>query len=44
MQWKEHTVEEKPWTGVNARNFDPGDLSKVRIRLLDSAATWKYVD
>jgi hypothetical protein len=30
--------------GVNARNFAPGDLGKIRIRLLDGADTWKYLD
>jgi hypothetical protein len=43
MQWKKHLVDEKTWTGVNARNFDPEELGNVRIRLLDGAKTWKYV-
>ena len=30
--------------GVNARNFEPGSLGSVRIRLLDGASTWKYLD
>ena len=30
--------------GVNARNFDPDDLGRVRIRRLDGASTWKYLD
>jgi hypothetical protein len=30
--------------GVNACNFEPGALDKVRIRHLDGAATWKYLD
>lgn len=30
--------------GVNARNFEPNALGPVRIRLLDGASTWKYVD
>lgn len=29
--------------GVNARNFDPGVLGPVRIRLLDGASSWKYL-
>lgn len=29
--------------GVNARNFEPGALGPVRIRLLDGASTWKYL-
>jgi hypothetical protein len=43
MQLKKHLVDEKTWTGVNARNFDPEELGNVRIRLLDGAKTWKYV-
>ena len=30
--------------GVNARMFDPDALGEVRIRRLDGARTWKYVD
>jgi len=30
--------------GVNARNFEPASLGAVRIRLLDGASTWKYLD
>ena len=30
--------------GVNARNFEPALLGPVRIRRLDGAATWKYLD
>jgi hypothetical protein len=44
MQWKKHVVNEKTWTGVNARNFDPDQLGNVRIRRLDGANTWKYLD
>lgn len=30
--------------GVNARLFEPEMLGEVRIRLLDGAKTWKYLD
>lgn len=30
--------------GVNARNFEPSVLGAARIRRLDGAATWKYLD
>ena len=30
--------------GVNARNFDPAMLGSIRIRRLDGAATWKFLD
>ena len=43
MQWKKHSVDDKTWTGVNARQFDPERLGDVRIRLLDGAQTWKVL-
>jgi hypothetical protein len=30
--------------GVNARNFDPAALGAPRVRRLDGAASWKYLD
>ncbi len=30
--------------GVNARLFDPEALGEVRIRRLDGARTWRYLD
>jgi hypothetical protein len=30
--------------GVNARNLDPGAIESVRVRRLDGAGTWKYLD
>lgn len=30
--------------GVNARNFDPAAIAGARIRRLDGAKTWKYLD
>ena len=30
--------------GVNVRNFDPDVIGPVRIRRLDGASTWKYLD
>jgi hypothetical protein len=29
---------------VNARSFDPDQLGAVRIRRLDGAVSWKYLD
>lgn len=29
---------------VNARMMSPGEIASVRVRLLDGAATWKYLD
>jgi hypothetical protein len=30
--------------GVNARNFAPSSIESVRIRRLDGASTWKFLD
>lgn len=30
--------------GVNIRNFDPGVVKSARIRHLDGASTWKFLD
>lgn len=30
--------------GVNMRNVDPKVIAKVRIRRLDGAKTWKFLD
>jgi hypothetical protein len=29
---------------INARNFEPGAIAAARLRRLDGAATWKYLD
>ena len=30
--------------GVNARNLDPAVIAGIRVRRLDGAKTWKYLD
>lgn len=30
--------------GVNARNFEPAVIARARIRRLDGAASWEYLD
>ena len=42
--WEHVRPTAKSYMGVNARNFDPAALGPVRIRLLDGADTWKYLD
>jgi hypothetical protein len=42
--WEPIRPKEGSRMGVNARNFEPGSLGSVRIRLLDGASTWKYLD
>ena len=46
MQWRSLNVNvnANANTGVNARNFEPSVIEGVKIRLLDGADTWKYID
>jgi hypothetical protein len=37
-------LREDSRTGVNARNFDPTLVAATRIRRLDGASTWKFLD
>jgi hypothetical protein len=30
--------------GVNLRNFDPAEIAAIRVRRLDGASTWKFLD
>ena len=30
--------------GINMRNFDPADIESLRVRQLDGAKTWKFLD
>jgi len=42
--WKRARPRKVTYMGVNMRNFEPSALDGVRIRLLDGADTWKYLD
>ena len=42
--WEPIQPKESSKMGVNARNFEPGTMDSVRIRRLDGASTWKYLD
>jgi hypothetical protein len=42
--WEEARNSAPGRVGVNARNLAPGILKSVRIRHLDGALTWKYLD
>lgn len=44
ISWKRIQPRQDNYMGVNARNFEPSALGAVRIRLLDGADTWKYLD
>jgi hypothetical protein len=30
--------------GINVRNFEPADIESIRVRRLDGAKTWKFLD
>jgi hypothetical protein len=42
--WKRIRPRKENYIGVNTRNFELSHLGDVRIRLLDGADTWKYLD
>jgi len=44
MNWERIRPRKVTYMGVNARNFEPDGIRDVRIRLLDGAVTWKYLD
>lgn len=44
MQWKKFEIGDDTYTGVNARNFEPSVIADVKIRQLDGADTWQYLD
>jgi hypothetical protein len=44
MQWRKLSVDADSRTGVNARNFDPLVIAGVKVRLLDGADTWQYIE
>jgi len=37
-------VKEDSRIGVNARNLEPETIASVRVRHLDGASTWKFLD
>ena len=42
--WTRIRPRKVAYMGVNMRNFEPSLLESVRIRRLDGANTWKYLD
>ena len=44
MCWEPVKAKANSMMGVNARNFEPEVLEGVRVRRLDGASTWKYLD
>ena len=42
--WQRTGLTKTDRMGVNARNFEPLSIKTVRIRRLDGASTWKYLE
>ena len=42
--WEPVQVREDSRMGVNARNLEPDTIATVRVRRLDGASTWKFLD
>jgi hypothetical protein len=42
--WEPLNTERYTKLGVNIRNFEPSVIGPVRVRLLDGADTWKYIE
>lgn len=42
--WAPMDPEKGSKMGVNARNFEPDAIASVRVRRLDGASTWKFLD
>lgn len=42
--WERVRSRSGSYVGVNARNLEPAVLSGVRVRRLDGASTWTYLD
>ena len=42
--WEHVQPKEDSRIGINARIFEPDSLGSVRIRLLDGASTWRFLD
>jgi hypothetical protein len=44
INWQQVHPTQASRVGVNARNFEPSAIGPARIRLLDGASTWKYLE
>lgn len=44
IHWEPLAANARSRVGVNARLFDPAAIGPARIRRLDGASTWKYLD
>ena len=44
MHWEAAHPTDSSRMGINARNFEPSAIASTRIRRLDGASTWKFLD
>jgi hypothetical protein len=44
IAWQSVAHPRRGRMGINARNLDPAAIAGVRIRHLDGASTWKFLD
>jgi hypothetical protein len=44
MHWQAARRRAGDRKGVNARHFEPSEISEVRVRHLDGASSWKFLD
>jgi len=44
MVWEATHPRASSRMGVNARNFEPAAIEGIRVRHLDGASTWKFLD
>jgi hypothetical protein len=42
--WEPVNKAKRRRMGVNIRNFDPAEVESIRVRRLDGADTWKFLD
>jgi hypothetical protein len=42
--WEPLNVQPDSRMGINSRNFEPAAVQGVRVRRLDGAASWKFLD
>src|SRR5262245_59079791 len=43
IHW-EPTDKTRGRIGINVRNLDPADIESIRVRRLDGAKTWRFLD
>jgi hypothetical protein len=44
MYWEPTDKSKRRRMGINVRNFEPSAIESIRVRRLDGARTWKFLD